>query len=199
VEGIFFWSELGQWIVLGLLGLMLFGLISVLADLRRRVGQGIGALVPNDGLAIGAAAPALEGRDARNGAHEVVMSAGDRATMVAFLSPSCRPCVELVPHLNRVAAREKDLRVIAVVQPGDGFDYPRELSAKIAVIGDVDGDLTQSYEVKRTPLVYVISAEGNVLARTVPNTLLELDNTLDGLVTRQGGMPWVSVGSSEEH
>jgi len=173
---------------------MLTGLVYVVTDLRRRVGTGVGPLIPNDGLEIGVPAPALMAPDARNGATVSVVKMDDRPTVVTFLSPSCRPCVELVPHLNRVAERERRTHFVAVVQGGQGFEYASGLAKRITVIPDTGGELTRMYQVNRTPLVYVVDRESKIAMRAVPNTVLDLDHILEGIGRLQGSMPWVAEG-----
>jgi hypothetical protein len=193
-----YWAVVLQGVVLVLVCLMLVGLIYVVTELRRRAGPGPGALVPGEGLAIGARAPVLAATDARNGKSAVPVIAGGRSTVMAFLSPKCSPCVNLVPGLNRVAARERGTQFVAVVPDGKGFDFAQGLSKRIKVLRDEDGALAQAYKAGKTPMVYLIGGDGKIAMRAIPNTVLDLDHALEGIGREQGDAPWVTVDRGED-
>jgi len=167
-----------------------------MVELRRRAGPGLGALVQNDGLASGTTAPVVAGLNARDGKVTALAMATDRGTLLAFLAPSCPPCVNLVADLNRVAARERAMRFVAVVQDEKGFDFAKGLSERITVLRDDGGAVSRAFQVIRTPLVYLIDGEGKIVRRTVPNSVLDLDDTLSGFGHEQGDMPWIPDAAS---
>ena len=117
---------------------------------------------------------------------------------MAFLSPTCDPCVNLAGHLNHLAKVRKDVAVIVVVTPGEGFDYAAALGKRVQVIADTAGELQTAYEAKRIPLVYVIDAEGKVAMRVVPRDLADLEDMLDRIGVGQGKRPWVAVDPAAE-
>jgi thiol-disulfide isomerase/thioredoxin len=187
-------SEVAQWAVILLTAAMVAGLVYLTADIRRRLGPDQGPLVPNHGLGTGEQAPTIEGTDARSGEPRVWSPTRGRAAVVAFLSPTCAPCVALVPDLNRLARSHRDLPVLAVVLPGEGVDYGATLDGAILVIRDTGGHAHRAYLVSRTPLVSAISPEGTVEMRTVSNDLIGLEDTLDGFGEPQGNRAWVPSG-----
>ena len=174
-------SELAQWAVILLTAAMVAGLVYLTADVRRRLGPDQGPLVPNDGLAIGDAAPSIEGTDARSGEQQVWSPVSGRAAVLVFVSPTCAPCEALAPHLSRLARSRRDVSVVAVVLPGEGVDYGATLDTSILVVRDTGGRAQRDYMVSRTPLVFAIRPEGSVAMRTVSNDLIALEDTLDGL------------------
>ena len=122
--------------------------------------------------------------------------------MLAFLSPACRPCRELVPDLNRLARDQRDTPVVVVAMDGTGADYASELSKRVVVVGDAEKEIQEAYAVGRTPLVYLLDEDRTVVNRTVSNSLIDLEDTLDGLGRPQGNATWVpeagTVGSSPD-
>jgi thiol-disulfide isomerase/thioredoxin len=184
-------SEVAQWAIILLTAAMVAGLVYLTADIRRRLGPDQGPLVPNDGLGIGERAPVIEGADARSGEPRVWHPIPGHAAVIAFLSPTCAPCVDLVPHLNRLARSRRDVPVLVVVLPGRGAEYGATLDALIAVLRDADGRAQRDSMVSRTPLVFAIAAGGFVAMRTVSNDLIGLEDTLYGFGEPQGNRPWV--------
>ncbi len=77
-------------------------LIIICGDSLRRLGPEPGALIPREGLALRSQLPDVELIDRRSGAMLRTADAGGRRQLIAFLSAGCRPCRELIPHLNRV-------------------------------------------------------------------------------------------------
>ena len=190
-------SELAQWAVILLTTAMVAGLVYLTADIRRRLGPDPGPLVPNDGLGIGEPAPIIEGTDARSGKPRGWDPIPGHAAVIAFLSPTCAPCVALVPHLNRLARSRRAVSVVVVVLPGEGVDYGATLDALIAVLQDADGRAQRDYMVSRTPLVFAIAPEGAVAMRTASNDLIALEDTLDGLGQSQGSRTWVPAEKAD--
>ncbi len=54
--------------------------------------------------------------------------------------------------------------------------------------------LQEAFQVRRTPLVYLINEAGQVAMRSVANDLIDLEDTLNGIGRRQGGAPWLPAG-----
>lgn len=183
--------ELLQWALILGIGAFGVGLLYLIIDLQRRLGPDSGALVPSDGLAIGAEVPDFKVEDRRSGEPVRMADYAGQRVIVAFLSPGCRPCRELVPDLNRFAQRHGDTPVVVVAMDGVGADYERELSERITVVGDARKELQRAFEVNRTPLVYLVDEERRVANRTVSNSLVDLEDTLDGFGRRQGNAAWV--------
>jgi thiol-disulfide isomerase/thioredoxin len=194
------WSQILLWIVVLAVAAITVGLVYLVADLNRRLGPDRGPLVPNDGLKIDSLAPPLVAEDLRTRRTVAMPDSASHGAVVAFLSPTCKPCVDLVPHLNTLARSHQNVPVIAVVLPGNGYDYAVALDSAISVVGDAEGQLQKTWEVMRTPLVYLVDATGAVKMKSVSNDLPDLEDTLDGIGWKQGDRPWVPVaaGSFDE-
>jgi methylamine dehydrogenase accessory protein MauD len=191
MSGIMGWLETVQWLILLGLVVATLGLLHQVGKIRRRLGEDRGVLVPNDGLPLDSVAPPIEVAERRTGQPVRLGDYRGRGVVVAFLSPSCVPCVKLVPHLNRLA-KERAEPVIVVAEQADGADLDVELSSDVQVVGDTTGELARAYQVQRRPLVYVIHPDGTVAMRTVPNNRVDLEDTLDGFGRLQGDLPWVT-------
>jgi hypothetical protein len=194
-------AESLQWTILlvlclAILALMMacLGLAYLVAVLMRRQAPDLGPVVPNVGLAIGSEAPALVGQEQRTGQVVQLSDFPGRIATVAFVSPTCQPCVGLVPHLNALTRTRPEVPLIVVALPGSGYNYARSLDKAIKVVGDADGSLQQLWQADMTPLVYVIDGQGVVKMKSVSNDLLALEDTLDGYGWKQGNRPWVPVG-----
>lgn len=191
--------EVVQWVAITVIGALLLGVMHELGAHRRRLGQDPGPLVPTDGLPLEGDAPSLVAPEVRTGRMVQLADYRGRDVVVAFLSPTCDPCINLAHHLNLLAKQRKDVPVIVVVAPGAGFDYAAGLGKRVLVVADPAGELQTAYEVKRMPLAYVIEAEGKVAMRVVPRDLTDLEDMLDRMGVAQGNKPWVVVEPSAQH
>ncbi len=165
-------------------------------DALRRLGTDEGVLIPMDGLALRSVIPDVEMTDLRTGISFKPSDMRGGRLLIAFLSGHCRPCKELVPHLNAVQSTAKDTRFIVVVDEGAGELHLKDLDPRISVVEDVgDRPIGNALELSVTPLVYVIDEAGQVAIRAVPNTLLHLEDALDGPGTLQP-TAWIPVRES---
>jgi peroxiredoxin len=186
------WLEIVQYVWLIVLLVLGLGNSYVLARIHQRLGPDRGALTPNDGLAVGVDAPEIAARDVRSGEEVRLSSLRGQRVVLVFLSAACETCIDLVPHLNRFAASLKQVPVIAVVEEGRSIDYRRELDRSIRVVASSDA-LTEAYDVRRAPLMYVVDEEGRITQRSVSNVRVDLEDTFDGFVREQGAAAWVPV------
>jgi thiol-disulfide isomerase/thioredoxin len=174
------WNEVLQWAVLLLLVFMGVGLLIMVADIQRRLGPDLGAPIPQSGLAVGALAPDFVAEDRRTGKCVAVSDYVGRRLLVAFMSPRCEPCKELLPSLNRFALERRGVPVIVVAPEDAGIEYARQFAESIVVVGDTGKAIELAYDVGWTPLVFLLDEERRVLNRTVSNSLIDLEDTLDG-------------------
>jgi len=184
-------AEIAQWVALVALAVLIVGHSGILADVQRRLGPDAGVLVPNDGLAIGTAAPVATALDARTGASIELAPQGRPASLLVFMSPACGPCIRLTPELNRLAEARPDLPIVVVTAAADGYDYAENLRSGIGLVRDEESLLQQAFAVDRTPFAYVFDEQGTVGVRAVPNTYVDLEDALAGYGRPQGTDPWV--------
>jgi len=160
------WWEIGQTVILLGLVFLLVGLTYTVASIRVRLGP---ETRPSSLLQAGAAAPQLRGSEARSGQAVVLedLARSGRATVVAFLSPTCGACVNEVPKLNALADGNPGVAFIAVIEEGNGFDFQSDLSRSIHVIADSDRLLQAAFDVKMFPHLAVIDGSGTLAATAV--------------------------------
>ena len=171
--------ELVQSVLLVGSALLLAGLTYNLASILRRIGP---ESPPDSLLRLGAAAPELRSRDVRTGQPMVLaeLSRAGCPALIAFLSPGCRTCVQEVSGLNKLAAKDMDLVVIAVVDEGTGENSLQTIDERVWIVEDRGHELAEAFEVRKIPFVYVIDRNGQVSMRAVTNTRLDLEDALDG-------------------
>ena len=179
------------------IGLMVIGLFALIADINRRLGPDRGPLVPDEGLEAGTDAPEFAAAEARSGASVRLSDFRGRHVVVAFLSPSCGPCVRLAPEIDRLARLRHDMPIVVVATRGPGFDFAREMSTAIRVVLDPDHTIETAFQVRWKPTVYVIDPEQKVALRTISNTLTDLEDMLDGIAHAQGGAPMLPSEGEE--
>ena len=120
-----------------------------------------------------------------------------RPVVVAFLSPGCTQCVQLVRHLNRMATVRQDVPCIVVVTGTGASEFAATLGERLLVVSDEQAKLQKAYAVEWVPTIYLIDDEGKVAMRSIANDLLDLEDTIDGIGRRQGNAPFVPVGPDE--
>ncbi|MBL1082294.1 TlpA family protein disulfide reductase [Streptomyces actinomycinicus] len=91
--------------------------------------------------------------------------------LVAFLSPGCLPCEELLPGVVELARTAGPGQVLAaVVVDGDDGARPDAFVAALSPVATVavtrlGGELTRAFEIKGLPTAVRIGPEGRVAAR----------------------------------
>lgn len=125
------------------LGMTGSGLVALLVALA--VATGVGILVRGSGRRLGRARPATVGV-LRLGSGDLGADLGERATLVQFSSAFCQPC--------RATRRILD-------------DVSRDVSGVAHVEIDAEShlELVRRLDVRRTPTVLVLDAEGRVVRR----------------------------------
>lgn len=184
-------------VVVAFMALIVAGMLHLIGDLSRRLGPDQGVLVPKDGLEIGVVAPPLRASELRSKQFVDLAEFAGRPAVVAFLSPTCGPCKQLAPDLDRVAMDRKGIPFIVVAASGTGVDYAKVLGPHVYVVGDPDRILQDAYEVSRVPLVYAIDPEGKIAMRGITNNALDLEDTLDGIGHHQGSA-WIPASLADE-
>lgn len=99
----------------------------------------------------------------------VSRDAADRNTLVAFLTPGCPPCEDLLPLLaDRVAAgAERVVAVVATRAPSGVERYRVALGPNATVVAAVRGPVFEAFGTAGFPAVYVLERGGRVRASAV--------------------------------
>lgn len=81
---------------------------------------------------VGWECPPVLGLRFMRGEEVQVPSKGDCVVVLEFWNPRCQPCIEAIPHLNKIQAKhyEKGLRIVSLISgkfgPGDVSRYARK-------------------------------------------------------------------------
>lgn len=163
------WALLLVEIVLLFLVYRHFGLISL---------ESAGA--QNDGLPLGTEAPEITGVTAEGEPMSRRLANG-KAHLVAFVSPECAPCAQVMPHINTLAQAAADKLDITLVVRGayDTAQRMRERFDTPCVCVAEDGhQVFERYGVQVTPFAFLVDAEGRIRAKGICNGQLRLRNLL---------------------
>ncbi len=164
----------------------LIGVTSITAAIRERLGP---ELPPSRPLEPGAVAPEQLEQDVRNG--KLVSLAerveGVRFTVVVFLSPTCRACIDDVPALNALTERLDDTRFVAVIEAADGFNFAADLSPALNVVGDRDRQLQAAFGVARFPHGVIIDGDGRIVAHSLAD-VRDIDQLIEAARDTASGL-----------
>lgn len=145
-DPLFLASYVALWVLVVVLSLAVVALLRQVGVLHARV-QPLGTHPGGEGPDVGAPAP-LPGRFAY---------AGDGLTLLAFTSPTCEICRELIPSLDALHRQYRDVR-LTVVEHG-----PAEV------------DVFRAFKVWSTPYVVAVDGRGVVRGRGIANTLEQVE------------------------
>ena len=101
-------------------------------------------------------------------------------TLVAFLTPTCKPCQEQMPELAKVAqvwAGGRDhVLVVIIGDSGEAAKYVKTLApvARVVVEESLDSPITTAFEVAAFPLFGLVDGIGKVLRSTLTPTGLQM-------------------------
>jgi methylamine dehydrogenase accessory protein MauD len=188
MDSAFLATYVGLWIVVVLLVLTLVTVVRELALIRMRLGPETGPLATTDGPKIGSVAPALEGTFLSEGSRSI--SRGP--AIVVFVSPGCRPCRELLPHVAQFVRRER-MPVYVVVQAteADARSLLEVFEIKAPVVIDPDHKIEEAFNVHMTPFALAMDEDWTVRTKGVTNDDAQLEALAGFHVTLQGSRPWV--------
>jgi methylamine dehydrogenase accessory protein MauD len=180
--------SLAAWTIIGLLWAVVVGLIFVVVALTRQVGilheriRPAGALHIPKGLRVGEAAPVIETADINGRALQIgAANSAERATLVAFVSPTCPVCKSLLPVLRSM--RRHEGRAVEVILASDG---PREEHLQFIAAERLEEfpyvlseQLGMSYGASKLPYAVLIDSSGIVRANGLVNTREHLESLFE--------------------
>jgi methylamine dehydrogenase accessory protein MauD len=176
------------WTVIGVLWLVVVGLTFIVVALARQVGilheriRPAGALHIAKGLKVGESAPVIETPDLMGRPLRIGMSSSHgRATLIAFVSPTCPVCKALLPVLR--AMRKSERANVDVILASDGAaaehrafiaaesleEFPYVLSEQLGV----------TYGASKLPYAVLIDSNGIVRANGLVNTREHLESLFE--------------------
>ncbi len=176
MSSVFYISYVAMWFLVMIEGVLLllvyrhFGLVAL----------GTAEGVQRDGLAVGDVAPPMSGITAEGEPVSWAPQPG-HAHLLLFAAPECRPCAQVVPYINRLAARS-DVDVALVVSgPQDGvarlvdkFHPP----SSVACLADDGSGVYKRYRVRVTPFAFIVGEDGRIRAKGLCSDPMRLRDLL---------------------
>jgi methylamine dehydrogenase accessory protein MauD len=196
VSGVWTASLVVLWVFFVLLAFLVVGALRQLGLIALRLGDDPGALITDEGLDRGTAAPEFQAIDSETGDRVHSASLAARPRLLVFLSPGCLSCRELAPGLNEVAdTRSGEFDFLALCR-GDlescrAFARMNRLRTRMLV--DPTGAVEAAFEISVTPFAYLLDHEGRVVIRGVANDWRHLESLLEQEGTLQAGRGWTAV------
>lgn len=111
----------------------------------------------------------------------VLGAAGDRNTLLLFLSPSCSTCVEIAKSLPAIARPERQSLLLVVtsrasLEENEPLFERLSLDNVFCVIGD---QLWDAFHVALSPYALLIDTTGRLAAKGLVNNLAHLESILN--------------------
>lgn len=186
MSGIFYVSYILLWflcIVEGTLLLLVyrhFGLMQL----------GTAASTERDGLHTGSVVPPIISISPHNDPINWLPEQG-RSYLVAFVSATCAPCMNILPVLYRLAATSKELEVLVVV--AGQRDAALELlnahtpPPSLYYIAEANSSVFHDYLVRVTPFAFVVGPDRRIHSKGLCDTSAKLQHMLSkaGIATSQ--------------
>jgi methylamine dehydrogenase accessory protein MauD len=177
-------SNLLLWIVVIILGLVVFALARQVGILHERVAPA-GALLPTTGPKVGELTEASDYEDL-HGRQVTVGGPGrnHRPTLIMWISPTCPVCKGLVPTALSLAGHEN----LDLVFASDG-DQPERHRAYVQDLGltgypyIVSQQLGMQYAVSKLPFAVLIGTDGTLRSKGLVNTREHLESLLESMET----------------
>jgi len=137
----------------------------------------MGALMNDSGPEVGQPSPVFD-LQSLNGGDVSIGRAGDKATLVFFLSPTCPICKKLIPILRSIRASEGDWVNMLLASDGDEARQRRFIDT--AKLTDFDyvlsTELGLGYRVARLPYAVLLDRAGTIRAKGLINTREQLES-----------------------
>lgn len=173
-------SNIALWIGFVAMVLLNLALARQVGVLFERVAPA-GALMMNQKLAVGAAAPALSVTTLDDSIEEVGKPLGDKSQLLFFLSPDCPVCNELTPALKSAARAESAWLRVLLASDGDDQNHRQYIERKGLqqfpyVVSELLG---KTYGVSKLPYAVLIDEQGKIASMGIINSREHLDSLFE--------------------
>jgi methylamine dehydrogenase accessory protein MauD len=175
-------SQILLWLAVLFLGFLLLGTLRAMGLLKWRLEQ-LEATMPSrlgrSGLKVGKKAPDFT-LSSVAGAEVALRDFVGHRVLLVFTQSSCGPCRQIMPELNRLAAR--DLQVL-VLNKGDArttHELAAELKLRFPVLIQDGLDISKKYEAFATPFAFLINENGVVASRGIISNKQQIGYVLSG-------------------
>jgi peroxiredoxin len=118
-------------------------------------------LINRDGLKAGTAAPEFT-LPALDGSEIALSSFRGRPVLLVFSDPNCRPCNELLPKLEQIHRKSKDLQVLVIGRgdPEANRDTMKKLGLTFPMVLQQSWEISRAYGMFSTPIGYLVDEDG---------------------------------------
>jgi methylamine dehydrogenase accessory protein MauD len=174
-------SNILLWVVVVIMGLMLFALVRQIGVLYERVAPA-GALMINQNLKVGADAPSLDLQDIKG---ELITIGGvpenGKSKLLFFASPSCPVCKTLLPVVRSADKSEKDWLDVILASDGENNDHQAYINEhKLEKFTYISSEiLGRSYGVSKLPYAVLIDEQGKIASMGIINSREHLESLFE--------------------
>lgn len=171
------------WVAVLVLAAVVAALVRQIGILHERVAPA-GALVGREGPAVGEPAPQVMVVDWNGTPLSLGGPAGDgRATLVAFVSPTCPVCKTMLEILDAVMRRERRRARLVLASDGpraehEAFVRGHDLAARCYVLSS---ELGLAYQVAKLPYGVLIGPDGVLRAKGLINTREHVESLFEAM------------------
>ena len=174
-------SNILLWIVVVIMGLMLFALVRQIGVLYERVAPA-GALMINQNLKVGGEAPSLDLQDIKGGLVTIGGVPGNgKSKLLFFVSPTCPVCKTLLPVVKSADKSEKDWLDVILASDGENNDHnsyinEHQLEQFTYISSEILG---RSYGVSKLPYAVLIDEQGKIASMGIINSREHLESLFE--------------------
>jgi methylamine dehydrogenase accessory protein MauD len=196
-----------QWCVIAALAAILLALVRQVGILHQRIAPA-GALMINQGVKIGAPAPAmimkaLDGADVSIGGD----APGMRSTLIVFISPDCPVCATLLPALISIGRQQSAWLRLVFASDGQQSDHLAFWRAKglDAFPYVVSTELGMTFQVAKLPHGVMLDENGILVSQGLVNNREHVESlfeakrlkvaSIQDYLARNGRLPVSASGS----
>ncbi len=174
-------SNILLWVVVVIMGIMLFALVRQIGVLYERVAPA-GALMINQKLQVGGEAPSLDLQDIKG---DLVTIGGlpenGKSKLVFFVSPTCPVCKTLLPMVKSANKSEKDWLDIILASDGENNDHQGYINEhQLQMFTYISSEiLGRSYGVSKLPYAILIDEQGKIASMGIINSREHLESLFE--------------------
>ncbi|MBT7951771.1 MAG: methylamine dehydrogenase accessory protein MauD [Gammaproteobacteria bacterium] len=174
-------SNILLWIVIVIMGLMLFALVRQIGVLYERVAPA-GALMINQNLKVGGEAPSLDLQDIKGGLVTIGgVPENGKSKLLFFVSPTCPVCKTLLPVVKSADKSEKDWLDVILASDGENNDHngyinEHQLEKFTYISSEILG---RSYGVSKLPYAVLIDEQGKIASMGIINSREHLESLFE--------------------
>lgn len=174
-------SNIILWVIVVIMGIMLFALVRQIGVLYERVAPA-GALMINQNLQVGGDAPSLDLQDMEGNLITVGgIPENDKSKLLFFVSPTCPVCKTLLPVAKSAQKSEKQWLDIILASDGENNDHKgyiseHELEKFTYISSEILG---RSYGVSKLPYAVLIDEKGKIASMGIINSREHLESLFE--------------------